>query len=130
MPCEVIVLNDGKLVLERWTGLVTFEDVAAHNQYLLQDPSIAQGAAALIDCRTALIALPVERVGELAIPHGDPAGQFKISRFAFVMAADSDAHAQAFTREVQKHGITAIVFTSLSVACQWLGVDPADVPQA
>ena len=130
MPCEVVVLNGGKLVLERWTGLVTFEEVAAHNRDLLRDPSIAQGAAALIDCRTALIALPVERVGELAAAHGNTAGRFKIGRFAFVMSADSDAHAQAFTREVHKHGITAIVFTSLGVACQWLGVDPADVPQA
>jgi hypothetical protein len=124
-----VVINDGKVVLELWTGHVTFEDIAAHNQELLQNPSIAQGAAVLADCRTAHVDLPPERLPEIADIHGNPLGPSKISRFAFLVPAEVYAQTHLFIGEVRKHGITAIVFTSLSVACQWLGVDPADVPQ-
>jgi len=128
MPCKSLVLNGGTVVLEHWTGSVALAELLAHNQKLVVDPSIVKGAAVLADCRAAQIDIPIERLHEIADIHGGPGGPLKITRFAFLVPAHVYNHAQQFVRQIGKHGVTAIVFTSLNVACQWVGVDLEDVP--
>ena len=128
MPCKSLVLSGGTVVLEHWTGVVTHEELLAHNRQLLLDPTIARGAAVLADCRSARIEVPQERLHELAELHGDPARPSSISRFAFLVPPHAYSRAESFAREIGRFGITVIVFSSLPVACQWLGIDPNDVP--
>jgi hypothetical protein len=128
MACKSLVLSGGTVVLERWTGLVTHEELLAHNRNLVQDPSIARAASVIADCRAAQILIPTGRLHEIADIHEGPAGERKIARFAFLVAADVYDLAQQFVGDVARHGVTAIVFTSLDVACQWVGIDPKDVP--
>ena len=49
MPIEYVVLNQGALVLEVWTGTVSHAELLAHEQRHLSDSSIAHGASVHAD---------------------------------------------------------------------------------
>ena len=127
MPCSYRVVGNGSLVIERWSGAVTHEELIAHKRQLALEPSIRKGAAVLTDCRAAAFATPVNMLHEVAAVDGDPANHTRIGRYAFLVEEPAYERAQLFASQVSRYGVTVIVFTSLSVACQWLGVDAVDV---
>ena len=49
MPVEYVVLNQGALVLELWTGIISHDELLTHEERHLNDSSIARGASVLAD---------------------------------------------------------------------------------
>lgn len=50
MPVEYVVLNQGALVLEVWTGTISHDEVLAHERRHLSDSSITH-ARRIRSCR-------------------------------------------------------------------------------
>ena len=65
MPVEYVVLNQGALVLEFWTGTISHDEVLAHERRHLSDSSIAPGASVLVDAIRASFETTLEAVHEV-----------------------------------------------------------------
>jgi len=53
MSVKYAVLDDGKLVIERWVGEISHAELIEHEKQQLNDTSIAQRAVVLADARQA-----------------------------------------------------------------------------
>lgn len=132
MPCSCAVLDDGRLVLERWWGEVFSAEIVAHEAGQLEDERIAPGAAGLADLRAA--AFPGEEpldVRAIAATHGGEGHRNRFARYALVTdEADTFLRSRVFEREMEPFGVRVVVFVSLATACTWLGADPARIRTA
>jgi hypothetical protein len=124
LPCKYVICEGGNLVLERWTGAVSYEELLAHKTGQLRDRSINPGASVLSDCRAATFAVSDGQIGEVSAADGQPDRTTTVRRYALVVNSDVYDRAQFFSKRVSEHGVTAIVFSSFDIACTWLGVDP------
>jgi len=124
MPLKYVVINDGKLVVERWVGMVGHDELVAHERQKLQDESIAVGARVLTDAQVATLPeTTLDRVRELADVYADVGNKTRISASAAIFGSADFEKGKAWEAEVRKHGVNAIVFNNLEVACIWLGID-------
>lgn len=123
MPNNYVVLNDGRVVVEFWTGQVTHDELLAHEQRHLSDPSIQAGASVLVDAERAQFGSTVEEVKEVADLYGHVIGRLKVGRIALLVNRETYQRALVFLKEVEGYGVKVIVFNSLDIACTWLGLD-------
>jgi len=85
MPLKYVVINDGKLVVERWVGMVGHDELVAHERQKLQDESIAVGARVLTDAQVATLPeTTLDRVRELADVYADVGNKTRISASAAI----------------------------------------------
>lgn len=127
MPCKYVITMDGKIVVERWEGTVTLDELIAHKQQQALNPSIKEGAAVLSDCTRATFQISPDAIGKLSAIDNDPNTKKKITRYAFLVNNDTYDRAQQFSNQVNRDGKSVIIFNSLDVACKWLGIDPMEV---
>ena len=130
MPCKYVIKMDGKVVVERWEGTVTLDELMAHKQQQVFDPSIKEGASVLSDCTGATFQISPDAIGKLSAIDNDPDARKKIARYAFLVNRDTYDRAQQFSNQVNRDGKSVIIFNSLNVACTWLGIDPLEVREA
>ncbi|UCD52621.1 MAG: hypothetical protein JSW27_08280 [Phycisphaerales bacterium] len=124
MSLKYVVINDGKLVIERWAGAVGHAELLAHERRKLQDESIAPGARVLTDAQAATLPeTTLDRVHEIAEIYGDSGNRTRISASAAIFGSADFEKGKVWEAEVRKHGVNAIVFNNLEVACIWLGID-------
>ncbi len=123
MAVRYIVLDGGRVVIEKWAGKVSHAELINHEKEQLNDQSIAPGAIAIADGRQAVFQTTLDRVHELADVHADPNNKTSISRYALVVSSDTWEQAKVFEAEAKKHGVTIITFHALDTACTWLGLD-------
>ena len=123
MPNSYAVLNEGSVVVEFWTGLVTHEELLAHERRHLSDPSVKAGASVLIDAERAHFGTTIDEVKEIADLYGQVIGKLKVSRMAFLVNKETYDRALVFMKEVEGYGVKVIVFNSPDIACTWLGLD-------
>jgi hypothetical protein len=124
MSLKYVVIGDGKLVVERWVGAVGHDELVAHERRKLQDESIAPGARVLTDAQGATLSeTTLDRVQELADVYADSGNKTWISASAAIFGSADFEKGKAWEAEVRKHGVNAIVFNNLEVACIWLGID-------
>lgn len=122
MPNAYVVSDNGKVVLERWVGTVTHEELLAHERAQLHDPAIRPGAVMLVDATQARFETPLEAVHELSDLY--QAGDVRrIVKCALLANNETYEQAQLFAAQVGKLGVSIIVFTLLDTACLWLGID-------
>ena len=127
MPARYVVVNDGKLVIERWVGRVRHAEFVEHERQKLQDTSIARDAKALIDARAAEFPETTpERVHEVADLHGARDNATRIATYAAVFGGRDFEMGKSWETQARRHGVNAIVFNNLEVAFIWLGIDAAD----
>jgi hypothetical protein len=122
MPNAYVVLGDGELVLERWTGSVTHEELIAHERAQIRDPAIKPGAVMLVDATRARIETPLEAVHELSDLYADDSER-RIAKCAMLVNGDTYEQAQLFAAQAAKLGMSIIVFNLIDTACLWLGID-------
>lgn len=122
MPNAYVVVADGKLVLERWTGTVTHEELIAHERAQIQDPAIKPGAVMLVDATLAHFETPLEAVHELSDLHR-AAAERRVTKCAMLVNNDTYEQAQLFAAQAGKLGVSIIVFSLIGTACLWLGID-------
>ena len=65
MSVTYVVLNQGSLVLELWTGVVSHDEVLTHVRQHLSDASIVRGASVLVDATGASFETTTETVHEV-----------------------------------------------------------------
>jgi hypothetical protein len=117
-----MALGDGQLVLERWTGTVTHEELIAHERAQIRDPAIKPGAVMLVDATLARFETPLEAVHELSdLYAGDI--ERRIAKCAMLVNDDTYQQAQLFAAQAAKLGISIIVFNLIDTAYLWLGID-------
>lgn len=123
MPNHYIVLNDGNLVVEFWVGHVTQEEILEHERRHLNDSLIQPGASVLVDAMRASFESTVDEVKEIAGLYSRVTGRLKVGRMALLVNKDAYERALVFLKEVQEYGVNVIVFSSLDIACTWLGIN-------
>jgi hypothetical protein len=123
MPCKYVISPDGRVIIEQWTGDVSEAELAAQKRQLLLEPSIKDGASVLSDCTRARFAIAPQAVDALASMDSEPRGSARVRRYAFLVSNDAYDRAQRFAAQVERYGKSVIIFSSLDVACTWLGVD-------
>lgn len=123
MPNTYAVLNGGSVVVEFWTGQVAHDELLAHEQLHLSDPSIKAGASVLVDAERAHFGTTIEEIKEIADLYAQVIGKLKVSRMALLVNKETYERALVFLKEVEGYGVKVIVFSTLDVACTWLGLD-------
>ena len=125
MPVRYIVLNNGNLVIERWVGRISHAEVIDHERQQLNDISIKRGARILADTREAVFPETTigDRLDELMELHSDPKNKTTIAKCALVVNDETWAQAKAIEAGTEKHNMAFIAFTTLDIACAWLGID-------
>ena len=123
MPVEYVVLNQGALVLEFWTGTISHDEVLAHERRHLSDSSIAPGASVLVDAIRASFETTLEQVYEVTDLYRRSGKKLRVGKSAILVNQLAYDRARVYERQASDCGVTVILFNSLDVACIWLGID-------
>ncbi|MFO0706614.1 MAG: hypothetical protein U0412_07140 [Nitrospira sp.] len=123
MPNQYAVLNGGRVVVEFWVGQVTHAELLAHEQRHLDDPAIKAGASVLVDAERAQFGTTIDELKDIVALYGQAVGGLKVGRIALLVNRETYEWAILFLKEVEGYGVKVIVFSTLDVACTWLGID-------
>jgi hypothetical protein len=123
MPVEYVVLNQGALVLELWTGTISHDEVLAHERRHLSDSSIARGASVLVDATSASFETTPEAVHEVTDLYRRSGEKLRVGKSAVLVNESAYDRARLYERQAADLGVRVILFNSLDVACMWLGTD-------
>ncbi|MDX1740979.1 MAG: hypothetical protein R3178_06780 [Rhodothermales bacterium] len=127
MPCKYTIERNGELVLERWHGVVSPDEILGQKDVLLREDGISEGATVLSDCRDAEFVISQEAVELFAKAEGNVAGETRIKRYGFLVRDDVYNQAQFFSEKVKQFGVTSIVFNSFEVASKWVGLSAEEL---
>ncbi|MDP1948499.1 MAG: hypothetical protein Q8L77_13465 [Nitrospirota bacterium] len=123
MPVTYVVLNEGSLVLELWTGVVSHEEILTHERQHLSDASIARGASVLVDATGASFETSMEEVHEVTDLYRRSIEKLRVGKAALLVNESTYDRARVYEKQAIDHGLRVILFNSLDVASAWLGVD-------
>lgn len=123
MPSTYAVIDDGRIVVEFWTGEVTHDELLAHERRHLSDPLIKAGASVLVDAQRARFGTTEEEIADIAVLYSRVVGKLKVTRMALLVNNETYERALVFMKEVEGYGVKVIIFNSLDIACTWLGLD-------
>jgi hypothetical protein len=123
MPVEYVVLNQGALVLEYWTGTISHDEVLAHERRHLSDSSIARGASVLVDATSASFETTSEAVHEVTDLYRRSGEKLRVGKSSVLVNESAYDRARLYERQATDLGVRVILFNSLEVACVWLGID-------
>lgn len=130
MPIIYTVAMDGALVVEVWFGAVTVDDLYDHREQQAGDSSIVNGARVLADIRHASFQnISEEQMAAFARSYRATESKPAARTLAFVATAGF-SKAQAYEKASRTFLRNVVVFTSLSTACKWLGVEAGTVASA
>lgn len=129
MPIQYIVLDEGMLVYARAYGVLTQEDLVAHERTVLDDAHVRRGFKQLLDCRWVKEDLiDSGAVAALSDVHSQRKSRLNGSRYAIV--THNAVWFQVGSHyDCDHYGMTMIVFNDPSTACIWLGVDYRDIAE-
>jgi hypothetical protein len=122
MSVKYVVLNEGSLVLELWLGIVTHDEVRAHERQHLSDVSIARGASVLVDATGATFETEREAGHEVTDRYRHSVEKLRVGKCALLVKASAYDRARVYEKYATDLGLRVILFNALNVACAWLGV--------
>ncbi len=125
MPNSYVVLDNGALVVEHWTGTVTHDELISHERDQINDRTIKPGAAVLAYAADATFETGQEEVHELSGLYGR--NDISMEKCAVVVNDDAYDRAQLFAAQGAGYGMSIVVFNDIDSACEWLAVDPAEI---
>jgi len=123
VPIEYVVLNQGAVVLELWSGIVSHDELLAHGQQHLSDSSIARGASVLADATRTSFETTQEEIHELTDLYWRHRDKLRVGKCAILVNAAAYDRARLYERQAIGLGVRAILFNTVGIACTWLGVD-------
>ena len=130
MPVTYVVLNQGSLVLELWTGMVSHEEVLTHERQHLSDASIAHGASVLVYATGASIKTTTGSVHEVTDLYRRSIEKLRVGKAALLVNELTYDLARVYEKQSIDLGLRVILFNSLDVACTWVGVDDTRAREA
>ena len=124
MAATYDVIENGRVVLQYWSGKVTRDNVVTHEHQHLTDPRITPGASVLVDAREAEFGIAANEVRDIMDSlYGSFPRPLRIKKCALLVNSQTYPLAQAYEKEGITYGISAIAFSNLAIACTWLGLD-------
>jgi hypothetical protein len=123
MPVDYVVLNQGTLVLEWWTGTISHEEVLSHERRHLSDSSIARGASVLANAMSASFETTQEQVHEVVDLYRRVPEMLRVGKVAVLVDELAYGRAQLYAKQAADLGLRVILLNSLDVACKWVGAD-------
>ena len=123
MPVTYVVLNQGSLVLELWTGRVSHDEALTHVRQHLSDASIAPGASVLVDATGASFETTTEAVHEVTDLYRRSIEKLRVGKAALLVNKSTYDRARVYEKQSIDIGMRVILFNSLDVAAAWLGID-------
>jgi hypothetical protein len=126
MPCKYAVLQEGRVIVEHWTGTLGYEALVQHKDQQRLDPAIKPGASVLSDCTLATVEISAEAIDRLSAfehHHQDQA----VQRYAFIVKPEVYERVQRFRDGVSTIGTTVHIFNDLDAACRWLELHSSEV---
>jgi len=125
MPVKYVTANDGQLVVERWVGAISHAELTSHGKRQHKDAAIAPGAKVFVDARLAEFPeTAFDLARELSDLNGAADRKARTSMCAAIFRGDDFDRAKEWETRARDNGLNVIVFSSLEVACTWLGTDP------
>lgn len=130
MPVNYLVVNDGHVVIERWVGSISHEELVSHERKQLQDTSISPGAIVLADCRKVIFETTPDKVFEMTDNHKLIHNKTYLSKIAVIVKDDDGfSKARIFAEQTAALGVNTIVFSNFDIACTWLGLRDIEAEQ-
>lgn len=126
MPNAYVVLKQGRMVIEKWAGTISHEELISHEADQFHDASIKSGFACLTDARDASFQSPPEKIHEIFEPQTNSEHSAKLSKVALLVSDNSYEKARVYEKLARKYNINVIVFSNFDVACRWVGINPAE----
>lgn len=127
MPVRYLTANDGQLVVERWVGAISRAELVSHGKRQHEDGAIAPGAKVFVDARLAEFPeASFDLARELWDLNGTTDRKARTSMCAAIFRGQDFDRAKEWETRARESGLNAIVFSSLEVACTWLGTDAAE----
>ena len=127
MPVKCLTTDDGHLVIERWVGAISGAELAAHSQRLSEDPKTVREAKVLVDARLAEFPeTDFDLARELAKLDGTTDRKARHAMCAAIFRGGDFDRAKEWETRARDQGLNVIVFSTLEVACTWLGIDPVE----
>ena len=126
MPCKYALAQEGRVIVEHWTGAVTYEALVQHKAQQRLDPTIKPGASVLSDCTVATVEISPEAIDRLsAFEHSNQ--DQAVQRYAFLVKPEVYERVQRFRDGVSAIGTAVHIFNNLDAACRWLDVPSTEV---
>jgi hypothetical protein len=115
------------IIVSVWDGDVTFDELRDLIRCQLADPDWPGGRLGLTDARSArgISAITDEQICEIAAMYRTQ--QAKISGVKYARVGQGMQGVLRFQKAMGPSGPTTLVFDDLEAACEWLGIDVADV---
>jgi hypothetical protein len=126
MPCNYTVLQDGRMIVERWVGPLDYEALVEHKRRQRLDAAIKFPASVLSDCRRASVEISPEAVDRLSAEENDHQGE-AVRRYAFLVNPELYERVQRFGQGVGDVGKSVLIFNRLEAACHWLALDAKEI---
>jgi len=130
MPGKYVVVDGGRLVIEKWVGKTSCAEILAYEKRRAQDASIANGAKLFTDARAGEFAKTsdefMQRVFEL---REGPDCKAHLSVWAALLPASEIDQGRVWEAEAGRRGVRSVIFTSFDVACTYLGIDPVETQE-
>jgi hypothetical protein len=115
------------IIVSVWDGDVTFDELRDLIRRQLADPDWPGGRLGLTDARTArgVSAITDDEICEIAAMYRTQ--QAKISGVRYARVGQGTQGVLKFQKAMGPSGPATLVFDDLDDACEWLGIDVADV---
>jgi hypothetical protein len=127
MPVKYFTAHDGQLVVERWVGAISGAELVSHGKHQYEDRAISPGAKVFVDARLAEFPeTGFDLARELCELNGAADRKARTSMCAAIFRGDDFDRAKEWEARARANGLNVIVFSSLEVACTWLGTDPVE----
>lgn len=122
MANEYGVFNQGAVVLEFWSGVITLDELLAHELEQSQDLTIKDAAIVVADCRDAHFKL--DKFDILSISQSTLARDgYHKKKIAIIINADTWDIANDYSEQFWGTGNEVFCFHSIEAASAWLGLD-------
>ena len=128
MPCNYVVLQEGRMIVERWVGALSYEALILHKSQLRLNPDIQAPASVLSDCTLATVEITPEAIDRLSAQEQYHQGQ-AVQRYAFLVKPAVYERVQRFGHGVSPIGKSVRIFNHLDPACRWLELNPVEIKE-
>ena len=121
-------IKEPNLVLEVWVGTIRKEELFEHERRLMSDPQLPSAPRVIVDMTGASLdpALTRADIREFVDFYQHYRDKKTGTKIAIVAGKDFDK-ASLYSQLVAQWQVKAIVFTTFTPACTWLGVNETEV---
>ena len=127
MPNEYGIYDHGRVVLEYWSGDLSFKDLVEHQQDQDRDQQIVNRHITIVDFRDCESDLTELEVRAFADVFQDRRYHGPHHRMALLLKNEDWELGNIYSTQAWGKQITVLAFQSLEAACTWLALDAGNI---